>query len=230
MSSDSNDSDFDEDDFDEDDFYLLDEYFEFPEDSSDVTYYYIDGPEDEDEYPTERNNELSDSYLQEWYNDENDDDDSDSEENVALNEKKDENKMVRTLPSQATNMLMFLHDCYKKQLHCDIAVTIGDKVFKSHRFVLGTNSEYFRELFQEQDKNSFTLQEESISVKKDGRRAVESFECILDFMYTGTVDFSRRDIEAVLNLVTACDHLGVTVLKGFCEDHLSTVTVKSKCI
>ena len=58
----------------------------------------------------------------------------------------------------------------------------------------------------------------------------ESFECILEFTYTGKVDFSNNDVEMLQNLVIACDYLGVTVLKDFCEEYLVTIVTQENVL
>ena len=133
------------------------------------------------------------------------------------NERKNEIVFVRAVSSHTSNIFKSLHDCYKKELLCDIVVSVGDKIFKTHRFALAMLSVYLRDLLQKTDdnKDGITLQEDSVKS--------ESFEYILEFAYTGKVDFSNSNVETLQNLLIACSYLGVTVLKDFCEEYLSTL-------
>ena len=78
-----------------------------------------------------QNSSLSDDYSDDTYAE--DDDES-------------HNKIIRTIHSHASNMLFFLYDCFKKEIYYDVVVTVGNRVFKAHRFVLAMVSEYFRAL------------------------------------------------------------------------------------
>lgn len=91
----------------------------------------------------------------------------------------------------------------------DVTITVQEKMFKAHKHVLKARSDYFRALFE-------SGMEESRTNEVDIEDAdPESFECFLEFLYSG-VPPSNQNV-AFWDLLALADRFGAFALKDMCE-------------
>lgn len=107
--------------------------------------------------------------------------------------------------------------------HCDVILRVEDKIFPAHRAVLAASSSYFRAMFS--PSSSFYEAENSeICLKSVDKIAVR---LVLDYFYTGTLEFSHLNFENVLILANLWD---VPFLMSSCENFLQQELDVSNCL
>ena len=88
----------------------------------------------------------------------------------------------------APRVLQQLNSLRREGILCDCVLQVEDKEFPVHRAFLAACSPYFRALFTSQMKES------GRSLVVIGGVSVETFELLLDFIYTGEVKLSEENI------------------------------------
>ncbi|XP_015792225.1 zinc finger protein 436-like [Tetranychus urticae] len=92
---------------------------------------------------------------------------------------------------------------------CDIVLHVGGKRFPAHRSVLAASSPYFESILRH-DK----VAREEITI---GWEDVESFQLLLDYMYSGNVTIDENNVNGLLRLST---HFLISKLQGYCQQYL----------
>nr|AAI57242.1 Unknown (protein for MGC:136076) [Xenopus tropicalis] len=104
---------------------------------------------------------------------------------------------------------------------CDVQIQIGDVKFGVHKLVLAASSPYFAALLAGGMKESLT---EVVQIQGLNPN---SFQLILDFIYTGSVKISTDNVE---DLMTAADMLQLSHVVELCCDFLKEHTEPANCI
>ncbi|CAH2247531.1 myoneurin [Pelobates cultripes] len=93
---------------------------------------------------------------------------------------------------------------------CDCTVFIGKLQFKAHRNVLASFSEYFNALFMDALDN----------IVLDGKQVTASvFQTLLDFIYSGDLQYERCNIKEIL---LAAEHLKLEEVVSLCKIRLES--------
>lgn len=109
--------------------------------------------------------------------------------------------------------------------HCDVFLRVEEKIFPAHRVVLASSSSYFRAMFP--PSSCFTEAEadnSEICLKSVDKRAVRD---VLDYFYTGRLEFNRLNFENVLILANLWD---VQFLLSSSEDFIRQELHVSNCL
>lgn len=109
--------------------------------------------------------------------------------------------------------------------HCDVFLRVEEKIFPAHRVVLASSSSYFRAMFS--PSSCFTEAEadnSEICLKSVDKRAVRD---VLDYFYTGRLEFNRLNFENVLILANLWD---VQFLLSSSEDFIRQELHVSNCL
>lgn len=115
------------------------------------------------------------------------------------------------------NLARGVEGMWLKQRFTDVMVQAGGKAYGAHRLLLGSLSNYFKELFMHN-------QEETVEVTD-----IESntFEAVLQYIYTGKTDEVKENAEKVLS---AAVKLQVSCLQEICEDFLVVRLTPETCV
>lgn len=98
-------------------------------------------------------------------------------------------------------LLVSLNEMRNAREHCDLLLRVEDQIFPAHRVVLAASSSYFRAMFS--PSSSFSEAENSVvCLKGVDQRAVRE---VLDYFYTGKLEFSRLNFEDLLTLANLWD-------------------------
>ncbi|XP_068137074.1 myoneurin [Hyperolius riggenbachi] len=99
----------------------------------------------------------------------------------------------------------------KAEFLCDCTILLGDVQYKAHRNVLASFSEYFRALFHRSSDSTVHL---------DKKLATPvGFQKMLDFFYSGDLNFDRCDIEEIC---LAAEYLRVDEALSICKPKMVT--------
>ncbi|KFV94982.1 Zinc finger and BTB domain-containing protein 8A, partial [Eurypyga helias] len=121
-----------------------------------------------------------------------------------------------------SHLLEQLNEQRKEELFCDCSIRVGRRVFKAHRNVLFASSGYFKTLLLQSSKQ--TSQPTTATFKVF---SAETFQVILDFMYSGKLSLSSQNVTPV---ASAASYLQMTDILNICETFKSSpdVSVKDK--
>lgn len=110
----------------------------------------------------------------------------------------------------ALSLANHLVTLYATRCITDISVRCGDETFDLHSPVLSHGSDYFRNVFAD-DQSEITL-EFTPSIESS------TFRIIVESLYTGTVDgMTERNVTSVLE---ASHHMGINLVTDACEDFM----------
>ncbi|XP_060565086.1 kelch-like protein 24a [Ruditapes philippinarum] len=115
------------------------------------------------------------------------------------------------------NLAKGVEGMWLKQQNTDVTVKAGNKTYRCHRVILGSLSNYFKELFLHK-------QEETVDVLN-----IESqtFETVLLYIYTGKTEDVEINTEKVLS---AAVQLQIPCLQDICEDFLVLRLTSETCV
>lgn len=102
-----------------------------------------------------------------------------------------------------TNLVEILDGLFQKKDYVDCTLQVDDTQFPVHRVVLAANSSYFQNMLQNapMDNNTFIL--------FPGVRGRE-MRILLDYMYTGEVNVTQRDILRIIQIAEQLEIKGLT--------------------
>jgi hypothetical protein len=99
---------------------------------------------------------------------------------------------------------------FNDKIFADFTLKSSDKkVFKVHRLVLATKSEYFEKMFT----TDMQEKKESQAVLHNVHSTV--LEQVIKYIYTGNADLKKTK-----KILDAAEYLGITGLKSMCEKQL----------
>ncbi|XP_069498492.1 actin-binding protein IPP [Ambystoma mexicanum] len=104
---------------------------------------------------------------------------------------------------------------------CDVRLVVGEKQFVVHRLVMAASSPYFSALL------SGGLSESSKDVVHILGVESDTFQLLLDFIYTGTVAISAGNVQ---ELLTAADMMQLSEVVDLCSEFLKGQIDASNCI
>lgn len=115
------------------------------------------------------------------------------------------------------NLAQGVEGMWLKQRFTDVMVQAGDKAYSAHRLLLGSFSNYFKELFMHTQKGTVEVKDIESSI----------FEAVLQYIYTGKTDAVKENAEKVL---LAAVKLQVSCLQEICEDFLTVRLTPETCV
>lgn len=101
---------------------------------------------------------------------------------------------------------------------CDCTILVGDFQYKAHRNVLASFSEYFRALFKDTLDCNILLDQKQVTPA--------GFQTMLDFVYSGDLQFDRCHLEEVL---TAAEYLRLEEVVLTCRMKLDCAVMEEAC-
>ncbi|XP_060948803.1 zinc finger and BTB domain-containing protein 8B [Limanda limanda] len=117
------------------------------------------------------------------------------------------------VPCYLPKLLFELNEQRKRDFFCDCSILVEGRVFKAHRNVLFAGSGYFRALLvhylQDNGKRNSTASLDIVTA--------DAFSIILDFLYSGRLALSRRN---VIEVMSAASYLQMTELVNFCKGYI----------
>ena len=120
-------------------------------------------------------------------------------------------------------LLDSLNEMRNTREHCDVFLQVNNEVFPAHRAVLAASSSYFRAMFSSQ--TSFTEANNSEVCLKGVEQ--EAVRVVLDYIYTGELEFTHLNIENVITLANLWD---IPFLLSSSEDFLRDELNVSNCL
>ncbi|PSN51079.1 hypothetical protein C0J52_01507 [Blattella germanica] len=102
---------------------------------------------------------------------------------------------------------------------CDVTLYVEGKQFRAHRNVLASCSPYFDSVL----KMHRTVKEHLTVTCQNS----EIFQCLLNYMYTGTVVIDKNNVTELLRLA---NHFLVSKLKSYCAEYLDRYLDISNCL
>lgn len=112
-----------------------------------------------------------------------------------------------------------LYEQKKSSRFCDITLYVNNKIIKAHRNVLACNSPYFDSVL----KHHRIIREQlTISCLNS-----ETFNSVLNFMYTGEITIEYSTVEELLKLA---DHFILTKIIEYCIEFLGTKLNLDNCL
>ncbi|XP_075472224.1 actin-binding protein IPP isoform X1 [Ascaphus truei] len=131
------------------------------------------------------------------------------------------NSSLRTLDKHAQRILTQINKMRHQLEFCDVQIQIGDSLFGVHKLVLSASSPYFAALFAGGMKESMN---DVVQIQGVESR---SFEVLLDFIYTGSVNISAENVQ---ELMTAADMLQLSHVVELCCDFLKEQIEPGNCV
>ena len=119
--------------------------------------------------------------------------------------------------SYLDNLSKGVEGMWLKQRYTDVVVKVSDKAYNCHRVLLGSLSNYFKELFMQERDNIVEIKD------VDGA----TFEAVLQYIYTGRGDLVKTNVRGVLK---AAVQLQIPCLQEQCESVLKTSLSTETCI
>ncbi|XP_072020319.1 kelch-like protein 15 [Amphiura filiformis] len=106
-----------------------------------------------------------------------------------------------------------LHRLQQNGTFCDITIKVGDASFEAHKAVLASSSDFFNTMFTSGFQESHAL-EATITGKP------EAFQILLDFSYSGKLNFSSSEITTIMNVFKLAHYLQFNEVVTKCHDTL----------
>ncbi|MEE6495170.1 hypothetical protein FKM82_001971 [Ascaphus truei] len=131
------------------------------------------------------------------------------------------NSSLRTLDKHAQRILTQINKMRHQLEFCDVQIQIGDSLFGVHKLVLSASSPYFAALFAGGMKESMN---DVVQIQGVESR---SFEVLLDFIYTGSLNISAENVQ---ELMTAADMLQLSHVVELCCDFLKEQIEPGNCV
>jgi len=115
--------------------------------------------------------------------------------------------------------------------HTDVQIKVGGKVFHSHKLILALKSPYFdQKLFPSSSSSSSSSAAAAAAASNKqivlNDITADVFEKVLEFMYTGEMQLSDRNVEHILR---AADLMQLTELITFCVGYLTDSLSSATC-
>ncbi|KAG8437047.1 hypothetical protein GDO86_007939 [Hymenochirus boettgeri] len=129
--------------------------------------------------------------------------------------------LLRTMKRHARIILSQMNQMRHQLEFCDVQIQIGDKIFKVHKLVLAASSPYFAALLAGGMKESLNDVVQIQGVDPN------SFQLLLDFVYTGSVKISTENVQ---KLMTAADMLQLSHVVELCCDFLKEQIEPANCV
>lgn len=104
-----------------------------------------------------------------------------------------------------------------KQRFTDVVVKTGDHAYGAHKVLLGSLSNYFKDLFLHEPGNVVSVDDVDNA----------TFETVLQYIYTGKTDMVRQNTESVL---AAAVRLQIECLQEICEELLAVRLTAETCV
>ncbi|KAM4642663.1 actin-binding protein IPP [Discoglossus pictus] len=128
---------------------------------------------------------------------------------------------LHTMDKHAQYILERMNKMRQRLEFCDVQLRVGDVSFGVHKLVLAASSPYFAALL------ASGMKESSDDVVQIQGVDSSSFELLLDFIYTGSVNISTANVQ---ELMTAADMLQLSQVVDLCCDFLKQHIDPSNCI
>ena len=90
----------------------------------------------------------------------------------------------------------------------DVVLDVGQECIPAHRMILASRSEYFKALLYGGLKET---NEKKICLSEDTH--LSAFRCILQYIYTGIMDFTVYELETILNALVLANKYGLQKLE-----------------
>lgn len=119
-------------------------------------------------------------------------------------------------PSHAPSVLAVLNEQRLRGQMCDVVLVVADQRYRAHKSVLAASSEYFQSLFTQMDKESLK------AVNLDFCEP-DSFETVLNYMYTSSLFIDKGSLAAI-------QELGYSLGIPFLTNIVSTRPNASYCV
>nr|XP_026690605.1 kelch-like protein 12 isoform X2 [Ciona intestinalis] len=119
------------------------------------------------------------------------------------------------------NLLKFANEARQDGRFNDITIHFEKKLIRANKMVLSCYSEYFNAMFNTELDEKYKDDVEVHGVEP------ESFEKLVDFMYTGKININTNN---VCELLAVCDYLQVLAVKELCIRYLSKMMSPQNCI
>ena len=100
-----------------------------------------------------------------------------------------------------------MSEARREDLFCDLTIICGQKKFKAHRVVVGSQSAFFKVKLQRWETGDGTIDMSDLDPK--------IVETMIDYMYTG--ETSTVSDETYPDLLIACEKYQLSALKSVCE-------------
>lgn len=125
------------------------------------------------------------------------------------------------IPLHSNESLQMMNELRRKRELCDVSLHVGGKEFQAHRVVLAGASSYLRAMFTNGMLES--------GMKDIKLRGIEPcvMEPLLDFVYTGSVDITVENVQALLSGATL---LNLHLLGQACCSFLQTQLEATNCL
>ena len=107
-----------------------------------------------------------------------------------------------------TNMQQFQRD----NMFCDITIQVDGSTFHAHKVVLASSSDFFAAMLKSDFK-------ENLESKATISGTPEAFQTLLDFAYSGKLNFS---VETVMDVMEMAHYLQFLIVLKRCEFFLNT--------
>ncbi|XP_018427501.1 PREDICTED: actin-binding protein IPP [Nanorana parkeri] len=127
----------------------------------------------------------------------------------------------RSVSKHAQLILQQMNKMRQQREFCDLRIQVGLVVFSVHKLVLAASSPYFSALL------SSGLKESSDDVVQIQEVEPDSFQLLLDFIYTGSVHISAENVQG---LMVAADMLQLNDLVALCCDFLKEQIEPGNCV
>ncbi|KAM4721951.1 actin-binding protein IPP isoform 1-T2 [Rhinophrynus dorsalis] len=127
----------------------------------------------------------------------------------------------RSLDKHAQLILSQMNHMRHQLEFCDVQIQIGDTVFRVHKLVMAASSPYFAAMLAGGMKESLN------DVVQINGVEPSSFESLLDFIYTGSVNISTENVQ---ELMTSADMLQLSHVVELCSDFLKEQIEPANCI
>jgi len=125
------------------------------------------------------------------------------------------------IPLHSNDALKTMNDLRRKGELCDVVLHVDGRQFPAHRIVLAGASSYLRAMF-----TNGMLESGMKDIKLQGVEA-SVMESLLDFAYTGTIDVTVENVQALLS---AASLLNLQSLRSVCCGFLQTHLDASNCL
>ncbi|XP_040216859.1 actin-binding protein IPP [Rana temporaria] len=127
----------------------------------------------------------------------------------------------RSVDKHAQIVLQQMNKMRQQREFCDLQIRVGPALFSVHKLVLAASSPYFSALL------SGGLKESSDDVVLIQEVEPNSFQLLLDFIYSGSVHISTENVQG---LMVAADMMQLTDLVSLCCDFLKEQIDPANCV
>ena len=116
-----------------------------------------------------------------------------------------------TAPSYKDKLLLYAAEMRRENLLCDITIIAENEVFRAHKIILASSSQFFRALLSNNMQETFSREVQLPGINSS------VMEALLNFIYTGNVDVTKSNVR---HLLEAADFLLISSLKEICCEFL----------